>query len=419
MKPKTSAHISAHAWAQHQRALLEGLEAQLGAVMRRRHGLGIRRIEEGLSDEEAIARAAPEKRRHLSENHESELSNFKVISIRLSEDMSVRFIIGSHTTFVSNDERIDARDGISSPSEAQLEEAAECAALYAELFLSGAAIAAPFAAIDHSDEPPISARDGAAHVFDHPFAESLESFGLEERIHESRTTIAAIHGFAELLLSEAEDESGDETRDGASERLEALHIIRDRSAHLAELFSQPLSEAIGARVSKRSANERDLHSIIHRMIAHFKTSLNDKNITIDLALKDETIEVDARMIETILRNLLENGLKATPRGGTIRVSACREGEALALIVEDSGPGIPPEARSRIFDRAQRLERMDRSKPEGSQGQEGSGLGLYLVKTVVDSRGGIIEISESEALGGARFYTSLPLPLRAPGARVSS
>jgi signal transduction histidine kinase len=95
---------------------------------------------------------------------------------------------------------------------------------------------------------------------------------------------------------------------------------------------------------------------------------------------------------------LDNALKYTPAGGRVDVLLGTEGDGVRLWVDDSGPGIAPQERGRVFER---LYRGDKSR-----GQRGMGLGLSLVKAVVEAHGGRVEAQDSP-LGGARLAVWLP------------
>jgi signal transduction histidine kinase len=112
-------------------------------------------------------------------------------------------------------------------------------------------------------------------------------------------------------------------------------------------------------------------------------------------------------VTRILRNLLENAVKYGPAGQTVRLSAVPAGTTVRLAVEDQGPGIPPEDRSRIWRPYQRLER-DRNAPVG-----GSGLGLSVVSELTAAMGGRAYVEDAPG-GGARFVIELPQgrPVRA-------
>jgi NtrC-family two-component system sensor histidine kinase KinB len=111
------------------------------------------------------------------------------------------------------------------------------------------------------------------------------------------------------------------------------------------------------------------------------------------------LAADSDLILRVLTNLLENAVKFTPRGGHITLSIEEAGEDLLFAVSDTGRGIPPESRQRVFDRFARLE--------NSEGIKGTGLGLAFCKLAVESHGGRIWV-ESVVGQGATFYFTLPL-----------
>jgi signal transduction histidine kinase len=100
----------------------------------------------------------------------------------------------------------------------------------------------------------------------------------------------------------------------------------------------------------------------------------------------------------VFSNLLGNALKFTPRGGQVRVGAQVEGEQVRFSVSDTGPGLTPEARAHIFDRFWQLDRKDR---------RGAGLGLSIVKGLVEAQGGSLRV-ESEPGHGSTFSFTVPV-----------
>ncbi len=110
---------------------------------------------------------------------------------------------------------------------------------------------------------------------------------------------------------------------------------------------------------------------------------------------------DGEKIQRVLVNLLDNALRYTPFGGRIALSAAPDGDYLRICVEDSGAGVPPEARTRVFDKYAQLEN------KAFRGHKGSGLGLAFCKLAIEAHGGRIWI-EDGSLGGAAFCFTLPL-----------
>jgi two-component system sensor histidine kinase BaeS len=113
-----------------------------------------------------------------------------------------------------------------------------------------------------------------------------------------------------------------------------------------------------------------------------------------------TAMADADRLAQAFRNLLENAARYTDPGGTVRVTARRNSGGVKIDLEDSAPGVPPEALPHLFERFYRVEG-SRSRANG-----GAGLGLAIVRSVVEAHGGSIEAGAS-SLGGLRVTISLP------------
>ena len=112
------------------------------------------------------------------------------------------------------------------------------------------------------------------------------------------------------------------------------------------------------------------------------------------------VEADARRIDQMLANLIENAVAYTPRGGAVTVVTWRRGGAVGVTVSDTGPGIPPEALDRIFDRFFRVDGA-RQRTSG-----GSGLGLAICREIAEAHGGRVWV-ESEPGRGSAFSLALP------------
>ena len=125
-------------------------------------------------------------------------------------------------------------------------------------------------------------------------------------------------------------------------------------------------------------------------------------LEVSLRSDEHPLPMDARRIEQVLTNLMTNAIRYGPISGVIRVetrevsvAGCRHVE---VIVEDDGPGVPPEDRERLFEPFVR--------GEGANEVQGLGIGLAICRRVIEAHGGSIRIETSE-LGGARFCFSLP------------
>jgi PAS domain S-box-containing protein len=143
-----------------------------------------------------------------------------------------------------------------------------------------------------------------------------------------------------------------------------------------------------------------LSSVVFPVIDRIRVLAEGKQqkIDVDLASSLPEIAVDAHRLRQVVSNLLGNAIKFTPRHGMIRLTARQRDDAILISVSDTGPGIPQEHLSKIFDRFWRAP--------GTQ-QTGSGLGLAIAKGIVLAHGGTIW-AESEFGKGTRFLFTLPL-----------
>ena len=129
---------------------------------------------------------------------------------------------------------------------------------------------------------------------------------------------------------------------------------------------------------------------------------SDRNLSLDLQCSSEVwVDADKLWIRRAILNLLDNAIKYSKDGGTIEVSAGRGNSKVMLRVRDSGIGIHPEDLPYIFDRLYRAD------PARSRSSGGAGLGLALVKWVIEAHGGTIRV-ESEPDCGAIFEICLPV-----------
>jgi two-component system OmpR family sensor kinase len=212
--------------------------------------------------------------------------------------------------------------------------------------------------------------------------------------HELRTPITALGLQAENLDSVALPKA-------ARERVIALKQGMHRTRHLLEqLLALARHQAVAS-----SPVELPLASLDHvakEVVADLSAEAVGHGIDLGFALVEPlTVRGEPVMLAAIIRNLLDNALRFTPRSGTIDVGIYREDDTAILQVDDSGPGIPPNDIDRIFEPFFRG-----SRPGG----EGAGLGLSIVKRVVDSLDGdiVLENIASGGRSGLRVTVRLPI-----------
>jgi signal transduction histidine kinase len=143
----------------------------------------------------------------------------------------------------------------------------------------------------------------------------------------------------------------------------------------------------------------DLAGVVRDAMDLYADVAEDRGISVHVdAPEDVCVHADRNRLRQVAANLLDNAVKYTPRGGRVELAARREGAQALLIVRDTGPGIPPEDRPRIFDR---LYRGDRSRSE-----RGLGLGLSLVRAIVEAHQGGVTVDSTPG-GGSAFTVHLP------------
>ena len=219
---------------------------------------------------------------------------------------------------------------------------------------------------------------------------------LRHMSHELKTPLANIREGTELLMDGAVGEL-------QSSQREVTAILRENSMKLQRLIENLLSfSAWQAKSVGLEVSEFKLRPLIKSVLENQQLTLVAQRVRLDVQVEDLTPLADRGKVRLILDNLLSNAIKFTPRGGTISIHARGEREQLVLDVIDSGPGIPADERSRIF------EAFYQGKtPQGGH-VKGTGIGLSVVTEFVNAHGGAIEILDPRAGSGAHFRVRLPL-----------
>jgi signal transduction histidine kinase len=208
--------------------------------------------------------------------------------------------------------------------------------------------------------------------------------------HELKTPLASIAGFGESL--ERYELDGEEQRRVAS-------LIRGEAQRLQEMVTVFLDlERLGGGHWEGAAEVVDVSQRVASRLEVLDAAARVKEITIKPSLPEgcHTWGVPA-LLDRVVDNLVGNAIKYTENGDEIEVEVSRSSNRVCLVVRDHGPGIPEKGMARVFDRFYRVP--------GTEGS-GAGLGLALVKEVVDWHGGCITINSEMAVGSA-FTVSLP------------
>ena len=214
--------------------------------------------------------------------------------------------------------------------------------------------------------------------------------------HELRTPLNAILGFSQILQQKLFGELNDKQE-------EYVEDILSSGNHLLSLINDVLDlSKVEAGQIELDVEPFSLREAVERGVAIVRERASKNGVTVAAEIDPEVqiVEADERRIRQILFNLLSNAVKFTPAGGRVDVTAARAGAEVEVAVTDTGPGIAPDDRERIFEEFQQTD-------VGAKHREGTGLGLALSKRLVELHGGRIWV-ESELGSGSRFVFTLPL-----------
>lgn len=214
---------------------------------------------------------------------------------------------------------------------------------------------------------------------------------IADAAHELRTPIAALQLRVDNMANAPD----------AASRAERENDLRDAIARSATMIRQLLELArADAQLEPGVTEPVDVRELIQKLVADLWPVADSRSI--DLGVKQfEPATVQAREgeLRMAVRNLVENALRYTPDGGTIDIDLFRQGGNVVVRVTDTGPGIPEASIERVFDRFYRLQ---------AEHVEGSGLGLSIVKSVVEKyRGAITLENRSDGVGGLKATIVLP------------
>lgn len=213
--------------------------------------------------------------------------------------------------------------------------------------------------------------------------------------HELRTPLTSIKGFISTLLM---DEEGfdNETRH------EFYTIIDTECDRLTRLISDLLnvSRIEAGRALDLNPKEVTLPALIDKVVNAQKSYTNKHSFSIDLDGELPVIVADEDKVDQILTNLTNNAIKYSPNGGTITIHGHTEDGQVVISVADEGMGISKDQLPKVFERFHRIDNRDTRKVGGT------GIGLYLVKHLVEAHGGTIWV-DSEVGKGTTFTFALP------------
>lgn len=210
--------------------------------------------------------------------------------------------------------------------------------------------------------------------------------------HEFKTPIMSIHGFAELLMQTKMPEV----------QKEYVEVIASESKRLAHMATHVLNlTKIENQSILTNCSEYNLSEQLRKCILLLESKWTEKEITINADFDEHLVYGDAELLQQVWVNLLDNAIKFSPVGAEIGVSIANLNREIQVVLSNHGPMIPEEDHSRLFNKFW--------QGDTSHAQQGTGIGLAVVRKIVDLHSGAVDVSSSPE---ATIFT-VRLPVRVP------
>lgn len=215
--------------------------------------------------------------------------------------------------------------------------------------------------------------------------------------HELKTPLAAVQGFINVILDDSLNVSADQQKDYLKRSVLRLNSLKDLVNDLLDISRMEL------KTKSREIESLNIEEIITNTVQLLELETEKRKLSVvkDIEPNIPRINADHNEITRLITNLLSNAIKYNKENGKIYISAKVQDSYLNIIIKDSGIGMKPEEKARLFNE------FFRAKNEKTRGISGTGLGLTIVKRIVDSYHGKIEV-ESEYGSGTSFIINLPL-----------
>jgi signal transduction histidine kinase len=226
-------------------------------------------------------------------------------------------------------------------------------------------------------------------------AQEMQNVFISTVSHELRTPVALIKGYASTL-----------NRQDAQWNMTVVHqsleVIEEEADRLAELIDDLLTASkiqAERKVALQLADVR-LDLLGEQAVERFSTQSSRHQFSLSFPEHFPAIQGDARRLRQVIDNLLTNAIKYSPSGGMITVGGRFTDQNVTFFVRDEGVGIQDHEQSRIFERFYRVDNNLTTKTKGT------GLGLYLVKAIIEAHAGSISVKSTPSKGST-FYFTLP------------
>ncbi|HUE99098.1 MAG TPA: ATP-binding protein [Anaerolineales bacterium] len=207
--------------------------------------------------------------------------------------------------------------------------------------------------------------------------------------HELRTPLTHIKGYVELLITESLGEITEEQR-------HALQVSQQSTGRLEALIEDLIMFSLSSRGELSITHENvDLRRLVNLAIKSSTVKAQERGVSLNVIIDEDVplVQADAQKIAWVLNQLLDNGVKFTPSSGRVVLSVKREGDNLVIVsVTDTGIGIPSNRLNDIFEPFHQLD------GSSTRRYGGTGLGLSLVRQIIEAHGSMIEVQSIEGRG---------------------
>lgn len=227
-----------------------------------------------------------------------------------------------------------------------------------------------------------------------PYLNELQE-EFEYLIHEIRSPLTAVIAAGELLRG---------VNLAAEEKASLLDSLLEEARRINGLLKEYFEvyhEDSGRWLSKMTFSAIQVPDLLQDTATRFRNSAPKYRLEVSHPTDLPPVRGDRTKLDLVLRNLIANALKYSPAGGTVLLSAWRSEDKVVVSVQDEGLGIPAESLESIFERSFRVDRPETRKTRGA------GLGLTMVRRIVENHGGKIRVESAQGKGSA-FFFSVPL-----------
>lgn len=217
--------------------------------------------------------------------------------------------------------------------------------------------------------------------------------------HELRTPLTHIKGYVELLITESLGQITDEQR-------HALQVSQQSTARLEGLIEDLIMVSLASRGELSIMQDNvDIRRISNLAIKSSAAKAQERGVNLHAVIDEDVplVQADSQKIAWVLNQLVDNGVKFTPSGGSVVVSVTREGQNLVIVsVTDTGIGIPSNRLEDIFESFHQLD------GSSTRRYSGTGLGLSLVRQIIEAHGSMLEVQSIEGRGSTFKFPLLAI-----------